>query len=370
MLITSPTPSEGKSTIAANLGIVLAQGGLRVTLIDADMRRPTIHKVLGTSNRLGLSSLFVQSPLHLNGSIQHTEMKNLGVLASGRLPPNPSELLGSRKMYEILDQIQAVCDIVLIDTPPVLSVTDAVVLAPFVDGVVLVIKPGATKVAAFKQAVERLRQVNARLLGVVVNVVGTNRTYYSYYYRNYYYKGYDEYTAEDGTKKKVKIKPEPVEVEPAQLRGSARSSPGWKASPRTSSPPTMKRSAIPLWVGMAALTIGLLSFTPWPRLLRNNLWSIQFARDPDHRPGAGGGDPPTPAGAPFRGFLAGHGPAGSRPAGPGHPDLSEGPPGASRKNDRPVSRAGLPAGRGIRGQPRWSGTDGRIGRSCARLWRS
>jgi polysaccharide biosynthesis transport protein len=209
LLVTSPTPSDGKSTITTNLAVVLAQGGSRVFVLDADLRRPVIHRLLGTNNRIGLTSLFVQAAVHLNGSVQHIQKtENISVISSGALPPNPAELLGSRKMGEILDFILKQCDIVLLDTPPVLSVTDAVVLAPAVDGVLLVIKPGATKQAAFKQAITQLNQVGANLLGVVVNEVGASGGYTNYYYRRYYQDHYgyrDAYAETEPVKHKPKV---------------------------------------------------------------------------------------------------------------------------------------------------------------------
>lgn len=184
LLVTSPSPSEGKSTVASNLAIVLAQSGSKVALIDADLRKPNVHKVLGLPNRLGLSNLFVQTSPLLNGHMQPTVTPNLAALTSGALPPNPSELLGSEKMFRILGHIHESVDMIIVDSPPVLAVTDSAVLGPRVDGVILVLKPGATKLAAARHAVDQLRRVGARILGVVLNEVETGRRGYSY---NYYY---------------------------------------------------------------------------------------------------------------------------------------------------------------------------------------
>jgi len=186
ILVTSPTPSEGKTTVITNLAVVMAQGGMRVTIMDADMRRPRLHRLLGATNRYGLSSLFVRPSDQINGIFQPTRQEGLQVITSGQLPPNPSELLGSQKMYDVLEHIQALADVVLIDTPPIMSVTDAVVLSPFVDGLILVVKPGKTKMTALQQTVEQLRRVNANVIGVVMNDLEFSRSRYGYYYKSYY----------------------------------------------------------------------------------------------------------------------------------------------------------------------------------------
>lgn len=188
LMVTSPTPSDGKSTVAANLAVVMAQGGRRTTLIDADLHRPRLNQMFALGREPGLSGVFVQENAYLNGAHQPSAVENLHVLASGELPPNPAELLGSQRMREILNQVRAAADITVIDSPPVLSVTDAAVLAPQVDGVLLVVRPGETKLSALKQAVEQLRLVNANLIGLVVNGVGNGRSRYGNYYRGYYYK--------------------------------------------------------------------------------------------------------------------------------------------------------------------------------------
>jgi non-specific protein-tyrosine kinase len=192
LLITSPTPEDGKTTVTANLGVVMAQTGLQVAIVDADMRRPRLHEILQKPNRKGLSEIFVQSEIFLDGVVQPTETTGLALLSSGVLPPNPAELVGSEKMTEILRKLIEQIDLVVIDTPPVMAATDAAVLAPRVDGVLLVIKPGVTKLGACRQTVEQLRRGGANLLGVVLNDVEISRRRYSYYYQSYYYAS--EYT--------------------------------------------------------------------------------------------------------------------------------------------------------------------------------
>ncbi len=206
LLVTSPSPEDGKSTIAANLSVILAQGGRNVSLIDADLRKPTQHRLLGVVNRGGLSGLFTDPEVVLDGHLQKTGVESLSALPAGRTPPNPAELLGSDKMYRILDQVCERSEVVVIDSPPVLAVTDAVVLAPRVDGVLLVIKPGVTKMPQLRQSIEQLRQVGANLLGVVLNDVEIKRSGYKYYYyRSYYRQSYhNRYTEAPETSSKQK----------------------------------------------------------------------------------------------------------------------------------------------------------------------
>jgi non-specific protein-tyrosine kinase len=205
IMITSTSPSEGKTTIAANLGVVLAQGGRDVVLLDADLRRPRIHRVFGLANRKGLTSLFVQKVINLDGTVNKTKIPKLSVITSGNLPPNPSELLGSDKMLEIMSQVQHQADVVVLDTPPIMAVTDAAVLSRHVDGVLLVIKPGVTKLGATRQTVEQLRRIGANILGVVFNDVELKRSRYSYYYSNngYYYYYRDYYGSDKASRKRA-----------------------------------------------------------------------------------------------------------------------------------------------------------------------
>lgn len=191
LMITSTDPREGKTTVVTNLGIVFAQNGSNVTLLDADLRKPTLHRKIGVPNRSGLTSLFIRTVSPLENTLQRTGINNLQVITSGELPPNPSELLGSKKMGAILDQIHEVSDLVIIDTPPALAVTDALVLVPFVDATLLVVKPGFTKTNAARQVVEQFRRSNGKLIGVVINELDLGRSRYAYKYYNY--KGYKTY---------------------------------------------------------------------------------------------------------------------------------------------------------------------------------
>jgi non-specific protein-tyrosine kinase len=187
IVVTSPTPEDGKSTIATNLALVLAQSGRKTFLIDADLRRPKIHKFFGLENNDGLGEMFIRPRLVLNGNLKPVETRNISVLTAGRLAPNPAELLESARMEELLAAVKEQYDVGVIDTPPVLAVTDASVLAPKVDGVLLVVRPGITKKEAAKQAIAELRHVGANVLGVVLNGVDIRHSRYYRYSKNYYY---------------------------------------------------------------------------------------------------------------------------------------------------------------------------------------
>lgn len=205
ILVTSSEPREGKTAIAVNLGVVFAQSGLKTTMIDCDMRRPAVHARFGLNNNSGLTSFFYRSH---SSNIEEYYKKpftnlNLQILTSGSIPPNPSELLTSNRMKGILGQIKKDSEIVIIDSPPVLVVTDAVILSPQVDGVLLVVQPGKTKIPAAKETVDQLKRAKANILGVVIKFVegkrnrGTGR--YGYYTRSKYDSYYraDEISDED-----------------------------------------------------------------------------------------------------------------------------------------------------------------------------
>jgi non-specific protein-tyrosine kinase len=189
LLVTSPSPSDGKTTIVANLASVIAQSGRSVVIVDADLRRPRIHKMFQLSNRVGLTDQFIRTQDRFDGSLKSTEVANLHAITSGNLPPNPSELLSSGRMSEVLNLLHDQFNTVILDSPPILLVTDAMVLAQRVDGVLLVVKPSVTKWAALRQSIEQLQHVKANLLGIVVNDVNIGRSRY-YYYRGYYRQKY------------------------------------------------------------------------------------------------------------------------------------------------------------------------------------
>ena len=195
IMVTSALPQEGKSTTSINCAIVLAQKGVRVLLIDADLRRPSIHKTLGMGPRSGLSNVLTGSTTLEQTITRSTILPNLQVLPAGTPPPNPAELLASSNMRDVLAELREQYDHIVVDTPPSLSVTDAVVLSPRADAVVLVIRSGQTTKQALRRARNVLTQVNAKVIGVLLNAVDlTSPDYYYYYeyqgkYARYYREG-------------------------------------------------------------------------------------------------------------------------------------------------------------------------------------
>ena len=195
IMVTSALPQEGKTTTSINCAVVLAQKGGRVLLIDADLRRPSIHKTLGMGPGSGLSNVLTGSTT-LEQAIKRTPiLPNLFVLPAGTPPPDPAELLASSNMREKLDQLREQYDHIVIDTPPSLSVTDAVVLSPRADAVVLVIRSGHTTKQSLRRARDILAQVNAKVVGVLLNAVDLTSPDYYYYYE---YQGkYARYYRDD-----------------------------------------------------------------------------------------------------------------------------------------------------------------------------
>ena len=186
--ITSCTPNEGKSMTIANLAVVLTQAGKSVLLIDCDMRNPTVHKNFNLSNKVGLSSC-ISMGIALVDAVQKTSIEGLYALTAGVIPPNPSELLGSERMQNVLQRAKEEYDYVLIDTPPVLPVTDALIVSRFVDGMILVIASAEVKVEMAREVKSQLVNAGANILGVVLNKVRSEHHGYGYEY--YYYYGND-----------------------------------------------------------------------------------------------------------------------------------------------------------------------------------
>ncbi|MBV9574379.1 MAG: polysaccharide biosynthesis tyrosine autokinase, partial [Acidobacteriales bacterium] len=197
ILITSALPQEGKTTTSLNTAIVLAQKGSRVLLIDADLRRPTIHKMLGLGPKAGLSNVLTGSASLSQTIVRSSLLPTLFVLPAGTPPPNPAELLASPNMAAVLDQLSEQYDHIVLDTPPTLSVTDAVVMSPRADAVVLVIRSGQTTKQALRRAREILMRVNAKVCGVLLNAVNLHSPDYYYYYE-YQGKYGQRYYQEDG----------------------------------------------------------------------------------------------------------------------------------------------------------------------------
>lgn len=181
LIVTSAGPAEGKSTTTANLAVVFAQQGKKVLMIDADLRKPTVHYTFNKENYSGLSNVLTKQET-LDEAIQPTSQENLFVLTSGPIPPNPSELLGSKGMRSLLEEAKQEFDVIILDSPPVLAVTDAQVLSNLTDGVVLVVSAGKTEVDAAKKAKELLQSAKAKILGVVLNNKKVQDSQYYYYY--------------------------------------------------------------------------------------------------------------------------------------------------------------------------------------------
>jgi len=188
LLVTSAVTSEGKTTTAGNLAVVLAQSGLTVAMVDADMRKPTVHKLFGVPNHPGLvDGLLMDEQEPLRYCAEQT-VPNLRVLPCGKVPPNPSELLGSQRMRQAVERIQEQVDVLIFDAPPVLSVADARILSTMVDGVLLVVNSGTAR-GAIVSAVEALSHLDAPLFGIIFNRL-TRTAASDYYYYSYYKNGY------------------------------------------------------------------------------------------------------------------------------------------------------------------------------------
>ena len=184
ILITSSVPAEGKSTVCSNLAVSIVQTGKRVILVDCDLRKPTVHKTFGLNNAVGLTSVLT-GQVAVEDALQKTHCEGLSVLTAGPLPPNPTELLQSNVMQEVLKKLKLMGDQVLLDAPPVLPVADSMILSTYVDGVVLVIASRQVPREIALRAKELLQNTNARLLGVVLNQVRYSSDGDQYYY-NYY----------------------------------------------------------------------------------------------------------------------------------------------------------------------------------------
>lgn len=181
IMVTSPGPGEGKSTTISNLAVVMAQQGKRILLVDTDLRKPTAHHTFRQTNTRGLTNVLTRQ-MTVEEAIRETEIEHLSILPSGPVPPNPSELLGSKAMEQLIKNLTMEFDTILFDCPPILAVTDAQIMANVCQGVVLVVKSGGTEIEEAVQAKERLETVNAKLLGVVLNDKMMKEGPYYYYY--------------------------------------------------------------------------------------------------------------------------------------------------------------------------------------------
>jgi capsular exopolysaccharide synthesis family protein len=196
LLVTSSGAGEGKSTVASNLAAIVAQSGKRVALIDADLRRPSVHRFFDIDNREGLTDIFLNRLGLEKASQSWAWDANISIITSGSLPPNPTELLGSDRMTQILDSLKKKKDFIIIDSPPSI-VSDPQVLASKVDGVIIVVWPGHTQLNSVRATMEQFNRVGANVVGIIFNRIPKNRgNYYGDYkhYSQYYYSNYQSYT--------------------------------------------------------------------------------------------------------------------------------------------------------------------------------
>lgn len=179
LVVTSPAPDEGKSTTIANLAVTIAQGGRRTILVDCDLRRPSLHDYFSLQNDVGLTTMVLDETAELR--LQDTGVDNLSLLSSGPKPPNPADLLGSRHIDRVLDLLKEQADMVLLDAPPVLGVTDAAVLGAKADGVLLVVSAGKTRRDHAERARDLLEKARVRIVGVALTNASQEDTLASYY---------------------------------------------------------------------------------------------------------------------------------------------------------------------------------------------
>jgi polysaccharide biosynthesis transport protein len=201
ILVCSTGPREGKTINAANIAVTMAQSGSKVIILDCDMRRPKIHKLFGIPREHGISNLLATSS-DVEGAIVHSRIPNLDVMPCGPIPPNPSEILGSKRMVSLLDTLRKRYTRIIIDSPPSTAVTDAVVLSKFVDGVILVIRAGETIRQMAKNGVAQFEAVGAPLIGAILNAVDLGRDSYYYFKYYYYYYGEDQEKRKKSRRKK------------------------------------------------------------------------------------------------------------------------------------------------------------------------
>lgn len=180
IVVTSSEPGEGKSTTAGNLALAIAQGESKVLLIDCDMRKPSLHKRFRISNDSGLTDLLLHRKTMEDVAVRYNH--GLAIIPAGKIPPNPSEMLGSRAMSTFLEEMKKYFDYIIMDTPPIGAVTDSQVLSTKVDGTILVVKAGSTKKDVVMNAVNAIKKVNGNLIGTVLNGVENKKNKYYYYY--------------------------------------------------------------------------------------------------------------------------------------------------------------------------------------------
>jgi len=183
--VTSPNPGEGKSTVAANLAVTLAQAGFVTALVDADLRRPTLHRLFETGNDRGLSTLLTMPDRPWTWASRETMVPNLSVIPAGPLPPNPADLLSLERLRQILGEMRTTFDVIVIDTPPILAVSDPLIIAAHVDGMIIVAAGGKTRLDALRRAAQTLHSGAIRVIGVVINQQ-SSKSKDGYYYTEYH----------------------------------------------------------------------------------------------------------------------------------------------------------------------------------------
>lgn len=201
IVVTSTQPGEGKTTVSSNLGVVIAQAGKKVLIVDCDLRRPAIHPVFHEKLSPGLTNFFTQETNDITSIVKKTKVPGLDIVTSGPLPPNPSELLASIRMKIFIDEASKQYDFVIIDSPPSGAFADASMLSKITDGVLYVCSSGHVKRDYIKRATDNFKKINAKILGIVVNKVSKKTLSYNYGYYAYYHSYYENQNLDDETSK-------------------------------------------------------------------------------------------------------------------------------------------------------------------------
>ena len=201
ILVSSAGPGEGKTTTVANLAITFANLGRRTLLVDTDLRRPVVHSVFNVKREPGVTNYLSGQTDDYQSLVKKSEIENLDIMTSGLIPPNPSEMLGNKKMAKFIKCLESDWDMILFDSPPLVAVTDATMISREIDSIILVIKAGQTDKKAFHHTMANLKNIDAPLDGIVMNAVTSKSNYGSYYY--YYYHQYYHYYSSDENKEEI-----------------------------------------------------------------------------------------------------------------------------------------------------------------------
>jgi non-specific protein-tyrosine kinase len=245
LLVTSSGPEDGKTDTAANLAIVFAQAGWRVLLIDADLRKPSVHTLFGVPNQRGLTTLLADDELRLEGLIRRTDQERLRILTSGPVPTNPAEIVGSPRMRALVVALAEQHDLVIVDSPPLQMVADPAILSSYMDGTVLVVGLGRSRRGAVRRGVEALHRAHARVLGVVLN--GLSERDYSDYQSYYGPVPQTDEAAYGPLATATRLEPNRPGLRPTTIQtssvGTARPEGPTEGRPETS--PAVRESALP-----------------------------------------------------------------------------------------------------------------------------